>query len=70
MKPGDWVALGLLAEALALDLLLIRRGHDPISTCVRRSFLAKAVTLGLAAHLVASIPHDPLSWIGRRLTKS
>lgn len=69
MRPGDWVAAGLVAAALGIDVVLIRRSHDPISTCVRRSRTAKAITLCLAAHLVATVPGDPLTALGRRLTR-
>lgn len=70
LAPGEVVALGLVAEALVLDVVLIRRGHDPISTCVRGAFLARAVTVAIAVHLCAHVPHDPLSALGRRLTRS
>lgn len=70
MKPGDWLAAGLVVEALLLDVVLLRGGHDPISTCVRRSWLARAVTVALAAHLVAHVPHDPLSAAGRLVRRS
>jgi hypothetical protein len=69
MRPGHWTATGLIAAALAADVLLIRRGHEPISTAVRSSKIAKALTLALAAHLVMRIPHDPLHWAGERLTR-
>jgi hypothetical protein len=68
MRPGNWAACGLVGTALVLDVVLIRRGHDPISTCVRTSRVGKAATAVLAAHLVATIPGDPLSWAANRIT--
>lgn len=62
---GLRAAAGLVATALAIDVLLIRRGHLPISSAVRQSRAARAVAAGLCAHLLFSIPHDPLSSLGR-----
>lgn len=62
--PGEWVALGVLGLALAADVVLIRVGHDPISTVVRRSVVARVAVAAITAHLVARIPHDPLTWAG------
>lgn len=70
MRPGDWVAVGLVAEALVLDVVLIRGGHDTIPSCVRRSFLAQCVTAYLAAHLLSTLPNDPLSRLGDRLGRT
>ena len=69
MRPANWAACGLVGTALAVDVALLRKGHDPISTCVRTSRIGKAATLLLAAHLIATIPNDPLSlaadWVTR-----
>lgn len=64
---GLRVAGGLVAAALAADVVLIRRGHLPVSTAVRQSKAARAIAAGLACHLLFSIPHDPLSSLGRWL---
>jgi hypothetical protein len=69
VRPGNWAACGLVGTALAIDVALIRRGHDPISTCVRTSRIGKATAALLAAHLVATIPHDPLSWAADQITR-
>jgi hypothetical protein len=69
VKPGDWVAVCLVAEALLIDVVLLRRGHDPISSCVRRSWAAKAVTVALCVHMCSHVPNDPLSAMARRLTR-
>jgi hypothetical protein len=66
--PGEVVALGMLAGALAADVVLIHLCHEPISTCVRRSTVGRVVVAALAAHLCFSIPNDPLTWAGRRLS--
>lgn len=67
--PGEWVALGVLGLALAADVVLIRRGHDPISTVIRRGVVSRLAVVALSAHLCTRIPHDPLSWAGARLTR-
>lgn len=67
--PGEWVALGVLGLALAADVVLIHAGHEPISTVVRRGTIARVVTAALATHLLLRVPHDPISWAGRRLTR-
>lgn len=67
--PGEVIAVGLLAEALALDVLLLRRNHDLISTCLRRSYLARCVVLALAAHLCGSFRFDPLTAAGELLAR-
>jgi hypothetical protein len=69
VRPGNWAAVGLVGSALAIDVVLIRRGEDPISTCVRTSRIGKAATALLAAHLVATIPNDPLTAIADRITR-
>jgi hypothetical protein len=69
VRPGNWAACGLVGSALAIDVALIRNGQDPISTCVRTSRIGKAVTALLAAHLVATLPHDPLTWAAGRITR-
>lgn len=70
LLPGDWVALALIGEALLIDVVLVRGRHDPISTCVRRSLIAKAVVIGLGLHLCCTIPNDPLTrtadWLSER----
>jgi hypothetical protein len=69
VKPGDWVAVCLVAEALLIDVFLLRRGHDPISTCVRRSWLARAAAVALCAHLCTHIPNDPLSRMAGKVSR-
>lgn len=69
VEPGEWVALALVAEALIADVLLIRKGHEPISTCVRASRAHRMVTLALTCHLCLTVPFDPLTYAGRRFTR-
>lgn len=69
-EPGMAAAAGLVGWALVVDVVLIRRSCDPISSCVRRSRVARVVTAYLALHLLTRLPHDPLSWLGRRLSHS
>jgi hypothetical protein len=69
VRPGNWAAVGLVGSALAIDVVLIRRGEDPISTCVRTSRIGKATTAVLAAHLIATIPGDPLTALADRITR-
>lgn len=68
--PGAVAAAGLVAWALAIDVALIRRGSEPISTVVRRSRVGRAVVAYLALHLLASFKGDPLAlaggWVERR----
>jgi hypothetical protein len=69
MRPGNWAACGLVGAALVVDVALLRKGHDPISTCVRTSRVGKVATAALAAHLVATLPHDPLTAVANRITR-
>lgn len=61
LRPGDWVALGLVAEALAVDVWLIRHRHDTISTCVRTALALQILYAGVGLHLARSWRYDPLS---------
>lgn len=67
LDPGEWAAIGLLSGGLSLSAGLVAAGYEPTSTCVRRSTLARAVVLVLAAHLCLELEHDPLTWLGRRI---
>lgn len=68
LAVGELLALGLVIEALALDVLLLKRRQDVISTCVRRSMAGRIITVYLAAHLTLSIPFDPLKLLGNRVS--
>jgi hypothetical protein len=65
LTPGEWAALGLVAQALVLDAWLIRRNHEPISACVRLSPVGRLITLYLFLHLCTTVPGDPLTILGR-----
>jgi hypothetical protein len=65
LLPGEVVALVAVGGVLAADVVLIRKGHDPVSTCVRRNPHARRVVRALSAHLVDEIPGDLLTWAGR-----
>jgi hypothetical protein len=69
LAPGEVVALALVAEALIADVVLIRKGHDPISTAVRRNPHARRMVRWLSAHLCDDIPLDVLTWLGGRVTR-
>lgn len=64
IRPGDVLGLALVAEALLIDVVLIRRGHSTISTCARRHYAGRLAVLALAMHLVATVPGDPITKIG------
>ena len=66
LKPGDWVAIALVAEALAIDAVLVAHRHETISTCVRSRRSAKAMSVLLCAHLVRTWRRDPLVLLGNR----
>jgi hypothetical protein len=66
LKPGDWVAIALVAEALAIDAVLVARRHETISTCVRSRRAGKAMTVLLCAHLLRTWKRDPLVLLGNR----
>ena len=68
--PGEYAAAGLVGAALVFDVVLIRRDCDPISTCVRRGFVARLAVVALAAHLLFHIRHDPLTWAAGRLLRA
>lgn len=61
LRPGDWVALGLVAQALAIDVWLIRRRHDTISTCVRTAATLQVLYAAVGLHLARDWKYDPLS---------
>lgn len=69
LEPGEWVALTAVAGVLLADVVLIRRGHRPVSECVRRNAHARRAVRFLAGHLTDSIPMDPLSMAGRWLER-
>jgi hypothetical protein len=69
MRPGNWAACGLVGAALVADVALLKTGQDPISSCVRTSRVGKVATALLAAHLLATIPHDPLTTVANRITR-
>lgn len=66
LAPGDWAAIALVAEALAIDAVLVAARHETISTCVRGRLVAKATVVLIAAHLVRSWRRDPLVMLGNR----
>lgn len=66
LRPGDWVAICLVAEALAIDAVLVAKRHDTISTCVRTRTAGKAIAVLLCAHLVRTWQRDPLVLLGNR----
>jgi hypothetical protein len=69
--PVDRIALAALAGVAggvaAVDVVLIRTGHIPLSSAIRRSVSLRLVAVALAAHLVLTLPFDPLTWLCRRL---
>lgn len=65
LEPGEWAAIGLLSGGLSISAALIAAGHQPTSTCVRRSTIARAVVLVLAAHLCLDLDHDPITRAGQ-----
>lgn len=67
LDPGEWAAIGLLSGGLSLSAVLVAAGYEPTSTCVRRSTLARAVVLLIAAHLCLELRWDPLRWLGRQI---
>lgn len=69
-EPGDVIAVALAGSALAASAILVRRGQRPISTCVRTTPALRAVAVFLLAHVVFTLPHDPLSAIGRRISRA
>ena len=66
LRPGDWVAISLVAEALAIDAVLVAKRHETISTCIRSRSAAKALSVLLCAHLVRAWQRDPLVLLGNR----
>lgn len=66
LKPGDWVAIALVAEALAIDAVLVARRHETISSCVRSRTTSKALAVLLCAHLCRTWRRDPLVLLGNR----
>lgn len=56
-----------VAGITAADVLLLRRGHPPMSSYVRRSTGWRAFIVVLALHLLAEVPGDPFTWLGKRI---
>lgn len=48
-----------------MDLVLKKRGHDSISTCVRSNPTSRRVVRWLSAHLTDTVQGDPLTYLGR-----
>lgn len=65
MRPGDWAALCLVAEALVIDAVLVATKRDTISSCIRSRTPAKAGVVLVCAHLVRSWRRDPLGRLPR-----
>ena len=61
LRPGDWAALGLVAQALAIDVWLIRRRQDTISSCVRTLLVLQVLYGAIGLHLAKDWRYDPLS---------
>lgn len=53
-----------------MDAVLVVKGHDTISTCVRVGRLEKAVAIYLVAHASVNLPVDPLSMLGSVYTNT
>lgn len=66
LRPGDWVAICLVAEALAIDAVLVAARHETISSCVRSRTVSKALSVLLCAHLLRTWRRDPLVLLGNR----
>lgn len=69
LRPGDWVAICLVAEAFAIDAVLIRGKQDTISSCVRSTLIGRIVVVTLGAHLLATLPFDPITRSGEWLER-
>lgn len=69
IEPGEWVAVSAVAAVLVADVALIRRGHRPVSECVRSNAHSRRLVRALSAHLVDTVPHDPLTMAGRYLER-
>lgn len=59
--------VAVVAGIAGCDVLLIRRGHPPLSSYVRRSAGWRLFIVVLALHLLAEVPGDPFTWLGKRL---
>lgn len=70
IEPAEVAWAGILATVAAVDVALLRADHLPLSTVCRRSKLGRAAVVLLAAHLIASIPGDPFTLLGRRITRA
>lgn len=69
LEPGEWVAISAVAYVLAADVVLIRKGHEPVSTCIRRNAHWRRVVRAGAAHLTDTVPGDLLTMAGARFVK-
>lgn len=67
IEPGEVAAWALMGSGLGASVLLIRKGHSPVSSCVRGSWPLKAVVLYGSVHLLCTLPWDPLTKAGERL---
>lgn len=69
LEPGEWVALAAVTGVLTADVVLIRRGHRPVSECVRTNAHTRRLVRALSAHLTDTVPLDPLTMAGRWLER-
>lgn len=69
LEPGEWVALAAVAEVLVADVVLIRRGHKPVSECIRSNAHTRRIVRFLSAHLTDTVPLDVLTMAGRWLER-
>jgi hypothetical protein len=69
LDPGEWCAVSLVGAALAMDVVLIRKGHKPISEVVRANPHSRRLVRALSAHLCDQVPGDLLTLAGARLAK-
>ncbi len=66
---AKWFWWALIAEAVMADVWLARQQRPLLSTVARQSIVGKLVAVGITAHLCATIPHDPITALGKRMIR-
>lgn len=68
-EPGELVALSLGAAGLCSSVVLVRKGLRPTSSCIRSSWPLRLAAGFLLAHVVFTLPFDPLRWVGSHISR-
>lgn len=67
MTVEEAALAGIATGVVIVNVVLIRTGHPPLSSAIRRSPWLRRAAKALAAHVTEDIPFDPLTALGRAI---